>query len=64
MYAPLVLCGVGIKLGATLVDPALADVAPTVSALLGIRAPTHAQGRILDEVFSREPSLAATPSDS
>lgn len=53
MYAPLVLSGVGIKPGATLVDPALADVAPTVSALLGIRGTKHAQGRVLDEVFSR-----------
>jgi hypothetical protein len=47
MAVPLVLAGAGVKKGATLDGARLADVAPTVAALLGLPAPGHALGRTL-----------------
>lgn len=32
-------------------EPELVDVAPTIAALLGVPAPAHSQGRVLDEVM-------------
>jgi len=52
---PLVLAGAGLRPGTQVADARLADVAPTIAALLGVPAPTHAMGRTLVE------ALAVTP---
>lgn len=48
---PLVLSGAGVRRGAPPVDPVVVDVAPTIAALLGIRPPAQAQGRVLVEAL-------------
>ncbi len=52
MSVPLIAAGAGIKAGAAASDAHLIDLAPTVSALLGIPAPGHGLGRTLDEVLA------------
>jgi hypothetical protein len=51
MYVPLIAAGAGIKEGATTNDARLIDIAPTVSALLGMPAPGHGLGRTLVEIL-------------
>ncbi len=51
-HVPLVLAGKGIVPGATARDARLIDIAPTVSALLGVPAPGHAEGRALVELLA------------
>jgi hypothetical protein len=51
LTVPFVAVGAGIKPGATPNDAHLIDVAPTVSALLGIAAPGHGVGRTLVEIL-------------
>ena len=51
MTVPFVAVGAGIRAGATPVDARLIDIAPTVSALLGIPAPGHGLGRTLVEIL-------------
>jgi hypothetical protein len=55
MSVPLIAAGAGIKPGANAVDAHLIDIAPTVSALLGIPAPGHGLGRTLTEILTLEP---------
>lgn len=52
MTVPFIAAGAGIRAGATPVDARLIDVAPTVSALLGIAAPGHGLGRTLVEILA------------
>jgi 2,3-bisphosphoglycerate-independent phosphoglycerate mutase len=56
---PLLIAGAGIVPGAQAPTARLADLAPTISALLGIPAPGHAYGRTLVELL-REPPAATT----
>lgn len=49
---PLILAGYGVQPGAVLDDPALIDVTPTITTLLGVDAPSHAEGRFLAEAFA------------
>jgi len=51
LSVPLVVAGAGVKPGASSLDARLIDVAPTVSALLGIPAPGHGLGRTLTELL-------------
>ena len=51
MTVPLIAAGAGIRPGASPVDARLIDIAPTVSALLGIPAPGHGLGRTLVEIL-------------
>lgn len=51
MTVPLIAAGAGIRPGAYPVDARLIDIAPTVSALLGIPAPGHGLGRTLVEML-------------
>ena len=51
MRVPLLVSGAGIRSGAAPGDARLVDVAPTIAALLGVRPPADAQGRVLDELF-------------
>jgi arylsulfatase A-like enzyme len=46
---PLLLAGAGVRRGDPPRDPRTVDVAPTIAALLGARAPADAQGRALTE---------------
>ncbi len=52
--APIVLGGVGIRAGAN-IDDELVDVAPTISALLGLPIPANSQGRVLTETLDAPP---------
>ena len=56
---PLVLAGAGIRPGAASLDARLIDIAPTVSALLGIPAPGHGLGRTLTELLAIDGETAA-----
>lgn len=47
---PLVVAGPGTVIGAT-GQVSQADVAPTVAALLGLSRPTHATGRVLEDLM-------------
>jgi predicted AlkP superfamily pyrophosphatase or phosphodiesterase len=49
MRVPLLLSGMGFRRGVAPHDARLVDVAPTICALLGVRPPGDAQGRILSE---------------
>jgi hypothetical protein len=51
LSVPLVMAGAGIAPGTTADDARLIDLAPTVSALLGMPAPGHGLGRTLVEVL-------------
>jgi predicted AlkP superfamily pyrophosphatase or phosphodiesterase len=52
MKVPLLIAGAGIRVGATPKDAKLVDVAPTIAALLGVRPPVDAQGRVLAEALN------------
>ena len=58
LTVPLILAGAGVKPGASSVDAHLIDVAPTVSALLGLPAPGHGLGRTLTELLQLDPQQA------
>ena len=51
MRVPLLISGAGVRAGARPRGPRLVDVAPTIAALLGVRPPADAQGRVLDELL-------------
>ena len=51
MRVPLLISGSGVRTGAVPKDARLVDVAPTIAALLGVRPPADAQGRVLDELL-------------
>jgi predicted AlkP superfamily pyrophosphatase or phosphodiesterase len=51
MRVPLLISGAGVRVGAVPKDARLVDVAPTIAALLGVRPPADAQGRVLDELL-------------
>ena len=50
-HVPLLFFGKGIKQGSTLQKTAITDIAPTMSALLGISFPNAATGQPLEFVF-------------
>ncbi len=52
-HAPLIFFGKGIKAGNSLERTEIVDIAPTISALLGIPFPNGATGRPLYMVFTR-----------
>jgi arylsulfatase A-like enzyme len=51
MRVPLLISGAGVRAGAAPRDARLVDVSPTIAALLGVRPPADAQGRVLDELL-------------
>ena len=59
LTVPLIMAGAGVKPGAISLDAHLIDIAPTVSALLGIPAPGHGLGRTLVELLQLDDSAAA-----
>ncbi|WP_055435464.1 alkaline phosphatase PafA [Lacinutrix algicola] len=50
-HVPLLFYGNGIKKGSTLAKTEIIDIAPTISALLGISYPTGTTGSVLDFVI-------------
>ena len=54
LSVPLIMAGAGVEPGATANDARLIDLAPTVSALLGMPAPGHGLGRTLVEVLHED----------
>jgi predicted AlkP superfamily pyrophosphatase or phosphodiesterase len=50
-HVPLIFYGNGIKKGHTYQKSEITDIAPTLSALLGISRPNGATGRVLTELF-------------
>ncbi len=50
-HVPLIFYGNGIKKGHTYQKSEITDIAPTLSALLGIARPNGATGRVLTELF-------------
>jgi hypothetical protein len=52
LAVPLIAAGAGIRPGTTALDARLIDIAPTVSALLGLPAPGHGLGRTLTELLA------------
>jgi predicted AlkP superfamily pyrophosphatase or phosphodiesterase len=50
-HVPLIFYGNGIKKGHTFQKSEITDIAPTLSALLGISRPNGATGRVLIELF-------------
>ncbi|WAC03421.1 alkaline phosphatase family protein [Lacinutrix neustonica] len=50
-HVPLLFYGKGIKKGSTFLNTEITDVAPTISALLGISFPNGATGRVLEFVI-------------
>jgi len=59
LAVPLVMAGAGVRAGASSFDARLVDLAPTVSALLGIPAPGHGLGRTLVELIALDAAGAA-----
>ncbi|MGN6106704.1 MAG: alkaline phosphatase family protein [Kofleriaceae bacterium] len=59
MTVPLIAAGAGIRPGSTALDAGLIDIAPTISALLGISAPGHGLGRTLTELLALDPTAGA-----
>jgi len=51
-HVPLILMGPGIKAGKYYAGVAVNDVAPTLSAILGVETPSGSEGRILSEIFT------------
>ncbi len=58
LAVPLLIAGAGIVPGAQAPTARLVDVAPTISALLGIPAPGHGYGRALVELLREAPAAA------
>ena len=50
-HAPLLFMGKGIKQGSTTIKTTIPDIAPTISALLGITFPNGATGDVLSFVL-------------
>ncbi len=57
-HIPLIFMGPGITPGRYDQHAALNDLAPTVAAMVGVEAPSSADGRVLTEMLARQ---AATP---
>lgn len=54
LWTPFLVMGPGVKKGLRLEKPVSnADHAPTLLSLLGLEAPAHAQGRVLEELLAR-----------
>lgn len=60
---PLLLSGAGFRRGVAPDRPVTVDVAPTIAALLGVRAPAQAQGRVLAEAMG-PPAPAGRPGEA
>jgi hypothetical protein len=50
-HVPLLLFGSGVTSGRYTEAVSVADIAPTLSALLSVRAPSGSQGRVLQEAL-------------
>jgi len=59
LAVPLIAAGAGIRPGAGALDARLIDLAPTVSALLGLPAPGHGLGRTLTGLLALDDAARA-----
>ncbi len=50
-HVPILFLGPGVKAGKYHKAAAVADIAPTLAAMLGVEAPSGSQGRILEEML-------------
>jgi arylsulfatase A-like enzyme len=57
-HIPLIFLGNGVRTGRYSQNVALNDVAPTLTARLGISLPSAADGRVLSEVSTATPDAA------
>lgn len=53
LRVPFIIAGYGIRRGVEAKRPEIVDIVPTIAALLDIRKPANAQGRVLEEVFTK-----------
>jgi hypothetical protein len=60
----LIAAGAGVRAGAQVPQARMADVAPTLSALLGVPAPAHAEGRALVELLDLPTATAGALADT
>ena len=60
----LIAAGAGVRAGARVPQARMADVAPTLSALLGVPAPAHAEGRALVELLDLPTDVAGGLADT
>jgi hypothetical protein len=58
LQEPFVIAGAGVKHG-QYGDMNMVDVAPTLSALLGLNLPASAQGEVLTQMLNLDPSVTA-----
>jgi predicted AlkP superfamily pyrophosphatase or phosphodiesterase len=59
-HVPLIIMGAGLHPGRYFEAASPADIAPTLSALLGLQAPSSTTGRILLEAIKRRDQLATS----
>jgi len=52
-HVPFLMSGFGVRPGTYAEPISTLDIAPTVSAVLGIEAPAQSEGRVLDEALTR-----------
>jgi len=57
-HVPLILLGPGIRPGRYATKASPADIAPTLSALLGVEFPAQHTGRVLREALAAEPGMS------
>jgi len=59
-FSPLILVGPGVRRGARFDFAECIEIAPTISALAGLRAPRGSIGRVLGEALEKPPAGAPT----
>ena len=55
-HVPVIFFGKGVKQGEVLRRTSITDIAPTVSAILGMALPNAADGRVVPEVLQGAPA--------
>ena len=53
-HVPVIFMGPGVKPGKYYATAAVNDIAPTLSAMLGVETPSGSIGRVLQEMFTKE----------
>ena len=53
-HVPLIFYGMGIQKGQTYAKTEITDIAPTISALLGIAFPNAVTGEVIQEVLEKK----------
>jgi len=61
LHGIFIAYGLDVRRGTRLTEAAIADIAPTVLAYLGVPVPAHMDGRVLSEIIGREAVPALPP---